>query len=94
MQGTVAEARAVLEDAGAGIPATEDAAKRLLAHSHRLAYGTFAPLLGDRLVTDGPYEPPFPPVWYMQQSLLTRTDMYAPFHTLALACPTCYIAHS
>ena len=92
MQDTVSEARAVIDDSGT-LETTRAAAERLLAHSHRLAYGTFAPLLGDRLVTDGPFEPPFPPVYYMQQSQLTRFALCVPSPLPPTACEsvlTCF----
>ena len=78
MQSAVDAARAVLSDSGSGVPATPEAAKRLLQQSHRLAYTSFAPLLGTHLLADGPFQPPFPSIFHMQLSKLTSTAQCGP----------------
>jgi hypothetical protein len=75
----VNEARSVVTDLGNGIEATESAALRLLGCSHRLAYSSFAPLLGPELIFNGPFQPPFPSIFHMQLSKLSNNAQCAPF---------------
>ena len=51
MQEAVDGARAMVEDAGDfPVEASADGVRALLAHSHKLSYTSFAPLLGMHLV--------------------------------------------
>lgn len=75
LQDTVTEARAFVDDCGSGIEASEESARRLLACSHRLAYSSFAPLLGEHLLHEGPFKPPFPSIFHMQLSKLSNTAL-------------------
>jgi hypothetical protein len=71
----VDSARARVEDAGEfPIDASPAGVKALLAHSHKLAYTSFAPLLGMHLVNphQGIYMPPFPQTIQLQQTFLKQ----------------------
>lgn len=74
MQEAVDSARAMVEDAGNPVDATKEGVKNLLAHSHKLAYTSFAPLLGPQLVDpqQGIYMPPFPQTIQLQQTFLKQ----------------------
>lgn len=74
------EARSVVDAAGTPVEPSEAAARRLLASSHRLAYSSFAPLLGEHLLAAGPHQPPVPSAYHMQHSWLTDTGLCAREH--------------
>ena len=88
MQEAVDGARAMVEDAGDfPVEASADGVRALLAHSHKLSYTSFAPLLGMHLVDPhrGVYMPPFPQTVQLQQTFLKQYAQYALPWSLPLA---------
>ena len=77
VQEVVHQARSVVDATSQSIEPSEAAARRLLASSHRLAYSSFAPLLGEHLLAAGPHQPPVPSAYHMQHSWLTDTGLCA-----------------
>jgi hypothetical protein len=78
MQATVNAARATVDDSGRGLEASNSSALRLLNHSHRLAYSSFAPILGEHLIFEGPFQPPFPSTFHMQLASLSSFAQCVP----------------
>ena len=75
----------MVDDIGNGIDASHESAERLLRLSHRIAYSSFAPLLGSHLIAEGPFNPPFPGTIQMQLSGLSNAAQYA------ISAATCYV---
>lgn len=78
----------MVEDAGDfPVEASADGVRALLAHSHKLSYTSFAPLLGMHLVDPhrGVYMPPFPQTVQLQQTFLKQYAQYVLPWSLPLA---------
>lgn len=81
VQEAVDGARAMVEDAGDfPVDASTEGVMAILAHSHKLAYTSFAPLLGMHLVDPhrGVYMPPFPQTVQLQQTFLKQYAQCVP----------------
>lgn len=96
VQEAVDDARAMVEDAGEfRIDPSVAGAEELLAHSHKLAYSSFAPLLGLDLVhLHRICMPPWPANHHFQVSLLTQYAQCAPLISLAPSDSNLSVVHS